>query len=63
MKRTTSMLAKSCMTNYVFALNHTEIAVLGAVDEAEDGAFAVGGAGQEGDVGGILAGGETGGVV
>ena len=39
------------------------VCILGAVDNAEDGAFAVGGTRQERDVGGVLAGGEAGCVV
>jgi hypothetical protein len=51
------------MTNDVYVLKLTEVAVLGAVDDAEDSAFAVRSTGQEGDVRGVLASGETGGVV
>lgn len=40
-----------------------KVAVLGAVDEREDGALAVGQAGQQRHVGRVLAGGEAGGVV
>ena len=51
------------MTNDISILILTEVAVLSAVDDAEDGAFTVGGAGQEGDVRSVLAGSEAGGVV
>lgn len=41
----------------------TEVAVLSTVDEAEDGALSIGGTSQHGDMGRIVSGSETGGVV